>query len=193
MTTYFRCSLLRVPVDPTLAVTGSDSLLLRDEPERLVDGKFQAFTPRSYIDFALSAGYNRNVATSALRGAASSQLAAVARGRRLGVELLVGTDAPNLETFFGSSLHWELERFVEASLSPLEAIRLATKGAAAFLGAPDLGSIESDKLSDLILLDANPPEDIHNTETIWRVIKGGWLFDPEKLKKPASTVEVSGK
>ncbi len=34
----------------------------------------------------------------------------------------------------------------------------------------------------LQLLDANPLEDIKNTQTIWRVIKGGWVFDPEKLR-----------
>ncbi len=42
-------------------------------------------------------------------------------------------------------------------------------------------------LADLVLLDANPLEDIRNTQSIWRVIKGGWLFDPEKLRPPVST------
>ena len=36
----------------------------------------------------------------------------------------------------------------------------------------------------IVLLDSNPLEDIENTQTIWRVIKGGWLFDPEKLQTP---------
>ncbi len=38
------------------------------------------------------------------------------------------------------------------------------------------------KLADIVLLDANPLEDIKNTQTIWRVIKGGWVFDPEELR-----------
>ncbi len=84
--------------------------------------------------------------------------------------------------FYGSSLHWELEHFVEAGLPPLEVLRIATQEAAAAVGADDdLGTIEPGKLADLVLLDANPLEDIRNTQTIWRVIKGGWLFDPEKL------------
>ena len=66
-------------------------------------------------------------------------------------------------------------------------IRIATQEAAAAVGAEDdLGTLEPGKLADLVLLDKNPLEDIKNTQTIWRVIKGGWLFDPEKLRPPAS-------
>ncbi len=90
--------------------------------------------------------------------------------------------------FYGSSLHWELEHFAEAGLPPLEVLRIATQEAAAAVGADDdLGTIEPGKLADLVLLDANPLEDIRNTQTIWRVIKGGWHFDPDKLRPPEST------
>jgi len=181
--------------DPTVVVTGGDSLLLRDEPERLIEPKFKAFTPPFYVDFAMSGGYNRGVATGALRGSLAARLAAIARARHLGVTLLVGTDAPNPECFFGSSLHWELARFVEAGLSPLEVLRLATAGGAAAVGAEDLGAIAPGKLADLVLLDANPLDNIRNTERVWRVVKGGWLFDPEKLRKvpsDPSTPSTSG-
>jgi imidazolonepropionase-like amidohydrolase len=106
----------------------------------------------------------------------------------------VGTDAPNPECFYGSSLQWELAHFVEAGLSPAETLRLATQGAAAAVGAEDLGTIAPGKLADLVLLEANPLENIRNTETIWRVIKGGWLFDPDQLPKiPSEASPVSGK
>jgi imidazolonepropionase-like amidohydrolase len=66
-------------------------------------------------------------------------------------------------------------------------LRIATEEGAAAVGAEDdLGTLEPGKLADLVLLDANPLEDIRNTQTIWRVIKGGWLFDPEKLRPPES-------
>ncbi len=80
-----------------------------------------------------------------------------------------------------------MEYFVQAGLAPLEVLRIATQEGAAAVGAEgDLGTLEPGKLADLVLLDANPLEDIKNTQTIWRVIKGGWLFDPEKLRPPES-------
>ncbi len=52
--------------------------------------------------------------------------------------------------------------------------RAAAAGAEAHLGTLELG-----KLADIVLLDANPLEDIKTAQTIWWVIKGGWVFDPE--------------
>ena len=46
----------------------------------------------------------------------------------------------------------------------------------------DLGTLEVGKLA-IVLLDANPLEDIKNTQMIWRVIKGGFVFDPDELRK----------
>lgn len=76
-----------------------------------------------------------------------------------------------------------MEHFVKAGLAPIEVLRIATKKAAVAVGAKDdLGTLEPRLLADMILSETNPLEDIKNTQTIWRVIKGGWVFDPEKLK-----------
>ena len=169
--------------DPTLIVTGGASLLLRDEPERLADNKFVRTIPVAYLDFAKTADYEKMASNDALRGSLRGQLEAVKRARARGVTMLVGTDAPNPGCFYGLSLHWEMARFVEAGFSPLEVIQLATEGGAAAVGADDLGAITPGKLADIVLLDANPLEAIRNTETIWRVIKGGVVFDPEALQQ----------
>ena len=167
---------------PTLAVDGADALLLRDEPERLSDPKFRAFTPEGNIQEALFGSYMRSVDDTTLRGSVMSLLARVGEAHRRGVKLNAGTDPSNPECFFGPSLHWELARFVQAGLTPLEVLRMATEESAAAVGAADLGTLAPGKIADIVLLSADPLADIHNTEAIWRVIKGGWLFDPDKLR-----------
>ena len=159
-------------------------MLLREEPERLADAKLRAFTPerriRSYRRFlkARDKGF--------LRGHWFELLAAIRAAHRRGVTLQLGTDGPFF-AFLGASLHWEMELFAQAGLRPREVLRIATQQAAEAVGAEDdLGTLEPGKLADIVLLDANPLEDIKNTQTIWRVIKGGWLFDPDKLRPPES-------
>ncbi len=158
--------------DPTLVGFGWGRSLLRDEPERFLDPKLSAFTRDS--DFRWLQGVDHRQR----RGYGTEILLSIRAAHESGVELLAGTG-----TFPGAPLHWELELFAEAGLSPLDVLRIATQNAAAAVGAEeDLGTLEPDKLADIVLLDANPLEDIRNTQSIWRVIKGGWLFDPEELK-----------
>jgi imidazolonepropionase-like amidohydrolase len=171
---------------PTLAIKGGNPLLLRDEPERLADAKLRAFAPEQEIHEAQT--WFKAVDKNVLRGSRFEQLAAIRAAHRRGVKLQVGTDSGVPGIFHGASLHWEMEHFVQAGLPPLEVLRIATQEAAVAVGAEDdLGTLEPGKLADLVLLDANPLEDIKNTQTIWRVIKGGWVFDPEKLRPPVST------
>jgi imidazolonepropionase-like amidohydrolase len=95
---------------------------------------------------------------------------------QLHVPLLAGTDVGlgNPYTFAGFSLHDELASLVQAGLTPLEALQTATINPARFLNKEsEFGSIEKGKLADLILLDANPLEDIHNTTKINAVVANG--------------------
>ena len=95
---------------------------------------------------------------------------------RAGVQLLAGTDFGEASKGVrpGEDLHQELAMLVEAGLTPLEAIQCATLNPARCLGRQDsLGTIERGKRADLILLEADPTENINNSRTIEAVILGG--------------------
>jgi imidazolonepropionase-like amidohydrolase len=96
---------------------------------------------------------------------------------RAGVHILAGTDAPLRNSVPGFGLHQELALLVRAGLSPLDALRAATLEPARFLGIQDsLGTVEAGKLADLVLLAANPLDDIRHTTQITAVIANGRLF-----------------
>jgi imidazolonepropionase-like amidohydrolase len=173
---------------PTLNMPVGNELLLRTQPERLTDPKLLAFRTESSIRAGLTHNGLDVVTTNEWRGFWSDWLEGVQQAHRLGVTLLAGTDSDCCgRVFFGLSLHWELEHFVDAGLSPLEVLRLATLGAAQAVGAEtDLGTLEPGKLADIVLLDKNPIDDIKNTKTIWRVLRDGWIYDPDKLRSLAN-------
>jgi hypothetical protein len=84
----------------------------------------------------------------------------------------------------GIGCHWELWAFAAGGLSPLEVLRIGTIDGAKGLGLDaDLGSLEPGKFADLIVLDANPLEDIHNTNAIHYVMKNGRLFEGATLNE----------
>ncbi|HTI03814.1 MAG TPA: amidohydrolase family protein [Gemmatimonadales bacterium] len=80
--------------------------------------------------------------------------------------------------------HWELWGMAAGGMKPLEVLRVATWNGAHAIGLEqDLGSLEPGKLADLIVLDANPLEDIHNTNTIKYVMKNGRLYEGDTLNE----------
>jgi imidazolonepropionase-like amidohydrolase len=101
---------------------------------------------------------------------------------KAGILLLAATDVGVPLQVPGISLHVELERLVEAGLTPLEALRTATLNPARVLGMTDsLGTVEAGKLADLVLLDANPLADIRNTQKIRAVVANGRLYRSAEL------------
>jgi imidazolonepropionase-like amidohydrolase len=114
----------------------------------------------------------------------------VGRMHRAGVRILAGTDAPWL-VVPGFSLHYELVLLVKAGLTPPDALRAATLDTAQFLGLENsLGTVETGKLADLVLLDANPLEDIRNTHKISGVFLQGRYFNRQALDGLLQKVEA---
>jgi len=119
------------------------------------------------------------------------QLKIVGDMKLAGVGLLAGTDTPLPYCFPGFVLHDELELLVRAGLSPMEALRTATYNAAKYLGKLDsMGTVERGKVADLVLLDADPLQDIRNTQKIAAVVVCGKIFGKVALQKMLIQVEA---
>ena len=138
-----------------------------------------SFGPRSAEDFAFS------------KKEFQRDLELVAAMQQAGVGILAGTDTSNPFCMPGFSLHDELGLLVKAGLTPMQALQAATLNPARFLGTErDFGTIEEGKAADLLLLDANPLDDIANTRKIDSVVYGGRLFPRTALDQMLSQVEA---
>ena len=101
---------------------------------------------------------------------------------RAGVRLQVGTDSPEPNVTPGFSLHQELELLVASGLPPAAALRAATiHNASSLKQEKNLGSIAPGKLADIVLLTANPLDDIRHTRRIELVIRGGRVCRPGEV------------
>ena len=101
--------------------------------------------------------------------------------------VVVGTDQS-----LGPAVHRELELLVGAGIPPLDVLVMASRNGAIFLEKEDeLGTIEVGKRADLVLLDANPAEDIDNAKKIDRVIKEGVVIDRGALRVPANGIGLA--
>ncbi|HTS36955.1 MAG TPA: amidohydrolase family protein [Candidatus Solibacter sp.] len=125
----------------------------------------------------------------------AKELEVVNAMHKAGIPFLAGTDTPpGVYIFPGFSLHEELQRFVAAGFTPLEALQTATLNPAKFFGREnELGTIEKGKLADLVLLDANPLDDIRNTQKIAGVVANGRYFSRADLDKMLASVEKAAK
>jgi imidazolonepropionase-like amidohydrolase len=99
-----------------------------------------------------------------------------------GVTIVMGTDAGNIGTLHGPSIHREMKMMVESGLTPLQVLRSATFDGAKTMGLEGkVGEVEAGMLADLVILDGDPLADIGNLAKVYRTIKGGVVYDPEAL------------
>lgn len=115
-------------------------------------------------------------AAAALRWKAS--LGAVRALHQAGVPIVAGTD----QSVPGHSLHREMELYVEAGFTPMEALQAATiVPARAMKRDQELGTLEPGKIADFVIVDGDPLADIRNLRKITTVVKDGRAYDPAKL------------
>ncbi len=121
------------------------------------------------------------------------ELEIVKQMHQAGIPFLAGTDtAAGVHVFPGFSLHEELAYFVKAGFTSLEALQTATRNPAQFLGkTAEMGSVERGKIADLVVLNANPLDDIHNTQKIYAVVLAGRFFSRQQLDDLLRAVETA--
>src|ERR671917_416935 len=151
-----------------------NSTEIEDMINALVENDIPVDPPLSIYETMLKGddGYSISDPQNHIRWAKVLQLTKTMHDK--GVRILSGTDIPNFGLIPGASLHNELELLSEAGIKPLEVIAIATNNGAEALGIDNrVGTIESGKEADIIILTSNPIENISNTKEIEAVIVDG--------------------
>jgi len=166
---------------PTLASAWT-RLRARGGDARVTASERLDYLPAGYRQATSLGAPSRPGALELQQRVLEKQLELVGQMHAAGVKLLAGTDTYKPFLVPGFSLHDELALLVKAGLTPLEALQTATRNPAEHLGLSDLGTVEAGKLADLVLLDANPLEDIGNTMQIAAVVWRGRILDRSALE-----------
>lgn len=167
----------RTSYDGTLQIKNGgspaqDDFVIRDRP--LTDAKFMHFRPYSV---AAATALTRPW-TEPLTFLYPQIGGDAARIERAGGVVAMGAHGE----IPGLGFHWEMEAHVQGGMTPMEALRAGTIGSAEAIGrAAEFGSIEPGKFADLIILTADPRQDIRNSRALESVMKNGRLYDANTL------------
>ncbi len=175
----------KVIMIPTLVVHETFSRL--DDPAMLNNPDLKAvpdseLTRWNLPDLKARAGW-KDADYAAFRKSRPMQDLFLRAFRAAGGMIAAGTDATNQMLVPGGSEHTELELLVEAGLTPSDALLAATRNAAILLGADSLGIIAPGKCADLVILTANPLDNIRNTRKIERVMVRGLMVPADSIRK----------
>ena len=179
----------RVGYTPTLVVSfgGLSGENYWYQHDRVFDhSRLLAFTPREILDRRARRrlkveedDYNHIVVAEATKALSDA-----------GVKVNVGAHGQRQ----GLAAHWEMWMLAQGGMKPLEVLKAGTLNGAEYIGLDnDIGSLETGKLADLIILEKNPLEDIRNTDSVELVMINGRLYDattmnqlfPEVVTRPA--------
>ena len=172
----------RVPMVTTLTI-GENYSRLVEQPEHLDHPLYQATISPDEIETLRTekrAEYEARPWTWWMKVMTEIAKENVRMVHAAGGVLVAGSDQTS-----GPAGHRELELLQEAGVAPADIIRIATLNGAVFLGMEhEFGTIEPGKHADMLLLDANPAEDINNAKAIVEVIKAGRIIDRSTLNLP---------
>ena len=104
---------------------------------------------------------------------------------------MLGSDAPQVFDVPGFSVHHELRYLVDAGLTPYEALKTGTVNVGKFLNREDIGTVKKGAVSDLILLNGNPLEDINQSKNIEGVMMGNLWLNKEYINAELKKLEKS--
>ncbi len=169
---------------PTMGISGGFMLVAAREPDLFEDPRFASLFPAALVQQATERAAALRANPERQQFIAENLVAAYGDTMRRildgGGRIIAGTDSPIIPP--GVSLHAELQGFVDAGLTPFEALRSATLWAAEALAAgDDLGAVEPGKLADLLIIDGDPLADIRATRNLHIVIKNGEVYSLEDL------------
>jgi len=174
-----------VAIVPTLAlhemVAHLNDPTLTERPT-MADVPARAASVRDVAGLLARSGW-RPADFTAFRRARARQDQFVREFKRAKGLIAAGSDAAYPLLVPGAALHDELELLVAAGLTPLEAIGAATRNAARLLGADSLGFLAAGKVADLVVLNANPTDDIAATRDIAWVMLRGRIIQPDSLRR----------
>jgi imidazolonepropionase-like amidohydrolase len=167
--------------------------LQHDSRARYVPASWKNGTWRRFTEDILKDQANDDLETR--QRFVAKELELVRAMHRAGIPFVAGTDtAAGVYVFPGFSLHEELQLLVQAGFTPLEALQCATRNPAEYLGKlGEMGTVEKGKVADLVLLDANPLDDIANTQRIAGVIAAGRYLSRADLVQLLRGVEAAAK
>ena len=170
---------------PTLVLLKDDAFPTLEN--RATSDERRKYIPRVVLDTWKKSGSEQTKGMSAQNSVLHAQLLRksmliVGEMQKAGVKILAGTDSPAPYVFPGSSLHDELQLLVESGLTPMQALQAATSRPAEFLHTTqDSGTVEVGRFADLLMLDADPLDNIAGTRKIRAVILHGKLLDRAAL------------
>ena len=175
----------RIPDASTLAIGDSYSRLV-EHPEYLDQPLYRAIldpAETQRLRTTVAASYKTDGRTAWMKVMTPVAQENVRKLNAAGKDIIaLGTDLSS-----GADTQRELELIVGGGVTPADAIVIATRNSARFLGKlDDLGTVEVGKFADLVLLTADPTADINNAKAIDTVIKGGQVIDRKKLDLPVN-------